>query len=264
MTVTIQPLAEFVREIGGDRVSAHVLVPRGANPHAYEPTTAQLRALSRSALYVAAGSQLEFETIWLDRLLAMNPSMKLCESAEGIELLSWSEEGAHHHGDHAASRRDPHVWLSPVNAMLMVRNIERVLVEIDSSARVDYNQRAKRFVEQLQALDRRLKKRLEPLTQRTFMVYHPDWAYFAKEYRLIQVSIESEGKEPGAKMLVKLIKRAKTEGVRVIFTSPQISARAANVIAREIGGRVELADPLAEHYIDNLDKMAELIAEASG
>ena len=102
-----------------------------------------------------------------------------------------------------------------------------------------------------------------PLRSRRFMVFHPAWGYFADTYGLTQIAIEQEGKEPGARALTALIEQARAKQVRVIFVQPQFNRKTAQRLAAAIGGRVEPIDPLAENYIDNLRRVARLIAEAN-
>jgi len=89
-----------------------------------------------------------------------------------------------------------------------------------------------------------------------FMVFHPSWSYFAKEYELEQVPIEIEGKAPKPAQLTILIRHAREHGIRVVFVQPQFSVKSAEMISREIGGHVVHVDPLAENWAGNLREVA--------
>ncbi len=115
VTVSIAPLAEFVRQVGGDLVTVNTMIPPGGNPHVYEPLPSQLRDLDRSDLYVKVGSGLEFEIAWLDKFIALNKNMSICDSSKGIRLI---EMGEHHHEEaenshagHVHGRKDPHLLI---------------------------------------------------------------------------------------------------------------------------------------------------------
>lgn len=97
VVVSIQPEAEFVEKIAGDQVEVMVMVPPGADPHSYEVTPGQLRGLSDAAMYVKVGSGLDFENIWMDRLIAVNPDMLVVDASSGIQLRTME---AHSHGEH--------------------------------------------------------------------------------------------------------------------------------------------------------------------
>ncbi len=94
------------------------------------------------------------------------------------------------------------------------------------------------------------------------MVFHPAWGYFAHTYRLVQIPIEIEGKEPKPAEVLQLIKTARKENIRVIFVQPQFSTRSAKTIADAIGGKLVYADDLAEDWDHNLRTVAESFKSA--
>ena len=85
-----------------------------------------------------------------------------------------------------------------------------------------------------------------------FLVFHPSWGYFAHAYHLEQVPIEIEGKNPKPAQMKELIEYAKEKGIKVIFIQPQFSTKSSEQIAKEIGGQVAFANPLAENWASNL------------
>ena len=88
------------------------------------------------------------------------------------------------------------------------------------------------------------------------MVFHPAWGYFAHAYGLEQVPIEIEGKNPKPAQLEALIALAREQQIRVVFVQPQFSVKRAELVAREIGGQVAFADPLALDWLNNLQEVA--------
>ena len=106
-------------------------------------------------------------------------------------------------------------------------------------------------------MDADLKKTLAGKKGLRFMVFHPAWGYFAQAYGLRQVPIEIEGKNPKPAQLQELIRRARESGIRVIFVQPQFSTKSAEIVAREIGGQVAFADPLAGDWMANLRQVAD-------
>jgi zinc transport system substrate-binding protein len=89
------------------------------------------------------------------------------------------------------------------------------------------------------------------------MVFHPAWGYFAHAYGLKQVPIEIEGKDPKPAQLKELIQHARENGIKVVFVQPQFSTKSAELVAREIGGQVAFANPLAEDWMANLRQVAD-------
>ena len=159
-------------------------------------------------------------------------------------------EEEHHHGG-----IDPHIWMSPVNAGIMVHNISNGLVAADPENESFYRKNRDAYLQQLDEIDREIRDSLAGVEDRRLMVYHPAFGYLAREYGLTMISIEKEGKEPTAAGLTKLIEQAKAHGIKVIFAEPQFDPKSAEVIAEAIKGNVVLIDALAEDYISNMRRI---------
>jgi len=252
VAVTIPPEQEFVERVGGDHVRVILLVPPGADPHTYEPPPGVIADLADADIYAVVGSGIEFELAWKDKIAAMNPGMLIVDCSRGIDLISTGEE------DHSGT--DPHIWLSPGNAKVMVENICQGLIEVDPANADEYRRNADTYQGELDALDREIAGALAESGVEKIMVYHPSWAYFARDYGLEEIPIENEGKEPSPRGIEHLIKQAKEEHITVIFASPEYSTRSAEVIADEIGGTVVLVSPLAKDYLANMQHVAAAFA----
>lgn len=244
VAVSILPQADFVEKIGKDRVQVSVMIPPGASPATYEPTPAQLKNLSRAELYIRIG-HVPFEKTWMDRLRSANKDMKIVDSSRGIEIVG----------------KDPHIWLSPNLVKKQAEHIYTGLAEIDPENKEYYTKNKDRFIQELEELDREIRDTLSGTSSKKFMVFHPAWGYFARDYGLEQIPIEIEGKEPSAGDIVKLVEKAKANGIKVIFASPQFSTKSAEVIAKEIDGKVVFADPLARDYMTNMRVVSKTFAQ---
>lgn len=243
--VSIPPLQEFVEKIGGDRVAVSVMVKSGASPHTYEPTPGQLTALGTADMYVKVGTPIEFEITWLSKIESINKGLPIINSSRGIEPSS-----------------DPHIWLSPENAQAMVDNIYRGLINIDPKNQAHYLENKNSYLEQLTALDQQINKSLAVKKNRRFIVLHPAWGHFARQYNLQSLAIEADGKAPTARRLQELINTASVNNINIIFASPQFSVKSAEVIANEINGQVLLIDPLEKNYQDNMKKVQQALVVA--
>ncbi|MBG7617825.1 MAG: zinc ABC transporter substrate-binding protein [Chloroflexi bacterium] len=252
VVVTILPQAAFVEQVGGEKVEVSVMVPPGASPHTYEPKPSQLVALEKAVVYFKVGSGIDFELSWMDKLLDINNEMALVDCSEGITLIE-SIEGEHHGGV------DPHIWMSPVNTVVMVENICRGLVEADPQNRDYYEANKDTYITSLLRLNSEIKKGLEGVENRTFMVYHPSFGYYAKEYGLTMLSIEEDGKEPTPAGMASLIDRALENSIKVIFVDPQFNPQSAEVIAEAIDGTVAFIDPLVKDYLKNIELLSEAL-----
>jgi zinc transport system substrate-binding protein len=263
--VSIAPQQYIVQQIGAERVAVQVLVPPGADAHTYEPKPGQMAALTKARLYFSIG--ISFEKIWLPRIAAASPGMKIVAGDQGIEKLPMArhahDEAPAHHPGHDDEILDPHIWLSPPLIQTMAATIRDALAEAEPAQAARFEQNYQRFAQQLDDLDRQIRKLLADKQGTRFIAFHPSWGYFAKAYGLVQIPIEVEGKEPKPAQMRHLIQEALEMKITVIFAQPQFSTRSAQVIAEAIGGRVVLADDLAADLPDNLLRQAQAFKSAA-
>jgi zinc transport system substrate-binding protein len=269
--VSVLPLQTFTERVGGDRVEVHTMVQPGHSPATYEPTPRQIAALAAADLYVRVG--VPFEDAWLKRIQATNPDMPILDLRDGLQLR---RQEAHGHGDNdddhghthghgeGAEPMDAHVWTSPRLVRDMLVTLREEFTALDPAGAEGYAANQAAYDAELAELDAELSRRLAGLQQRSFLVYHPAWGYFADAYGLEQIPIEYQGKEPGARRLTTLIEQAKANDARVILVQPQFDQRAAKQVANAIDGRVEVVDPLSPDYAATLRRLAAIIADAYG
>lgn len=263
--VTVLPQQTFVERVGGSQVRVEALVGAGSNPHAYEPTPGQIARLAEADVYFGIG--LPMEAAWMKRIRAVNPELRVVDLSEGIsrrrlEAHEHDHEAEHDHHHESGTEQDPHVWTSPPLVIGMAERIAGTLAELDPEQAAGYESRQADFVAELKALDADVRAELDSLKHRRFMVYHPSWGYFADTYGLTQIPIEFEGKEPGPRRLAALIDQARREDVRVILAQPQMSTKAAEQVAQEIGGRVEVVDTLSADYIGTIRHLTRVLTSA--
>jgi len=284
--VSILPQQYFVDRIGGDHVAVNVMVGPGANPATYEPKPEQLRALSGAEAYFTIG--VPFEDVWLDRIAAANPDMVVVDTIAGIERMPMAAHDLHDDeqaadgsdggdeanaaaasdGDvteeHAAGAPDPHVWLSPELVKLQAQTIHDALVELDPDHADDYSTNRAAFIADVDQLEADIREMLSDRQSDRFIVFHPSWGYFARDFGLTQVPIQVGGQEPSAQELAAVIAEAREAGIHVILAQPEFSAQDAETIAGEIDGEVLLVSPLAADWLDNMRRMADTFAEVLG
>jgi zinc transport system substrate-binding protein len=256
--VTILPQKYFVEQIGGELVKVSVLVQPGKSAETYEPTPRQMTEFSQAKLYFSIG--MPFEEIWLPKLKANNPQMRFVDAKENLTLRTL--ETLHHHEDHDHGLYDPHIWLNPAFVEIMAKQIQTNLSNLNPENSQQYQDNTEKFIQKLQQLDQNIHNLFKELKKRKFMVFHPAWGYFADAYKLQQIPIEMEGKEPSSKTLGLLIEKAKQEKISVIFVQQQANRRPAESIAKAISAQVISVDPLAENYIENLFQVAQTFAKA--
>ncbi|MEJ5358976.1 MAG: zinc ABC transporter substrate-binding protein [Desulfobacterales bacterium] len=282
--VSIEPQRYFVERIGGERVRVSVFVPPGADPHSYEPRPRQMAELSRAAVYFAIG--IDFEKAWMEKIATANPRMPIVATDRGVEKIALpahvhadghrhrtaaktSSRGRLHthgadggHGHVHDDGLDPHIWLSPALVRIQAAHIRDGLIAVDPDHRARYEAGYASFLEEIERLDAELRALFAGREGARFLVFHPSWGYFARDYGLEQRAIEVEGKEPKPARLEEVIRFARQEGIRAVFVQPQFSTRSAEAVARGIGGKVIPVDPLAADWAENLRRAAGRLREA--
>jgi zinc transport system substrate-binding protein len=265
VSVSILPQEEWVKAIGGDKVNVTVMIPPGSSPHSYEPTFSQMKALANSKIYAAVGSGIECEISFLDKLLDINPNLLLVDCSEGIELMEMGEQ--EHNGEHSSDgvhSFDPHIWMSLVNAPVMVTNIYNGLVAVDPANEGYYQQNLNVYLEELEEMHRSFQEGFATLSNRVFIIQHPSLGYFARDYNLIQIAAEESGNDATMQSMVHTIEQARENNIKILFVSPQFSPNVADTVAREINGTVETLDTLAKDYKDNMTRIYNAMLSAMG
>jgi zinc transport system substrate-binding protein len=248
VVTTIAPLGDFVKTVGGEKVLVTVVVPPGAEPHTFEPTPSLMMDMAKADLYIMNGAGLEF---WMNKLLQANEKMVVVDSSQGIVLLEENEDEI-----------DPHIWLSLRNAAVQVINICSGLVQVDPQNKEYYIKNRDGYLEKLKALDIELNSTFAGKKNAIFIVHHPAWTYFARDYDLIQVPLMENEKEPGPKYLGEVIELAKKNNITTIFVEPEFNPKSAEAIAGEMKASIVTIDPLARNYLDNIRNASREIAQS--
>lgn len=281
ITVSILPQKYFIQRIAGDRFDVNVMIPPGHSPATYAPTPRQMQAVSHSTLYFRIG-HVPFEKAWMKNIAENNPNMTVIDTSSGVDLITGGHHHHHHEGEnqhghdhgHADSHDhgkknddngiDPHIWLSPKAVKIQVKHIAGALKKADPANTAVYEKNYAAFIADIDQLDNEIKSMTQPLAGKKFMVFHPAWSYFARDYHLEQLPIEIEGKTPSPAQMKEVIDTARQASVNVIFVQKQFDTHSAEAIAGEIGGRVVQLDPLAENWLENMKSIAQALVKELG
>jgi len=248
VSVSIIPQEAFVKEVAGDLVDVVAVIPPGKSPSNYAPSPQELEKLSLSSVYFAIGVPAEQSSI-LPKLKDINSNIETIDMADEVKKYYPERE-------FSPGQRDPHIWLSPKRAAVMVEIIARELSDMDTKNGDIYLKNAQIYIEKLKKLDKEIESSFGKLEDRTFIIYHPSLGYFADDYGLTMVSIQSEGKDATPDDLQKIIDTAKMHNIKAVFYQAEIDSKQSRVLADEIGGKAVQIAPLAPDYIDNLKKIA--------
>lgn len=242
-------LGDVVGDLAGDAASVETLMPRGADPHAFEPSARQAARLRDADLLVVNGLGLE------ERLLdavdsARDDGVRVLEVAPHIDPLPAGPDGEDHDGeDHEHGDRDPHVWMDPLRMEQAVALIGRELTEV--APEVDWSARVAGYQEEIRRTHEEIERILDdiPGERRKLVTDHDSLAYFADRYGFEVVGTVVPGTStlgaPSAGDLSRLADLVHTEGVPAIFVETTQDSRLADALAREVNTDLEVVSLFA-------------------
>jgi len=258
--------AATAREIGGDQVSVKMIVPPGADPHSYEPTSKQLTEIAKGDLFLLTGTTLEPYSKKIQESLK-GTDVRFIETSKDVTLLesdatlhAHEEEGhddhatdehAHEEEGHDHGKYDPHVWLDPINAKAMARSITIALSKEAPKDKATFEKNLEAFDQQADELDEQFKQAVADGSKKELLVTHAAYGYLAERYGFTQLPIAgiSPSDEPSQKQLAALVKEARMHDLKYIAFEETVSPKVARVIQKEIG-----AESVTIHNLESVTK----------
>jgi zinc transport system substrate-binding protein len=143
-----------------------------------------------------------------------------------------------------------------------VKNICDGLIKLDPAGMDAYLKNRDDYLFRLEELDKELKVTFAGAKRRIFIVHHPAWTYFARDFNLEQIPLMEGEKEPGPRHLSEVIELGRKNNITAVFVEPEFNPKAAEVIAREMNASIVYLDPLAANYLENMRLAGEKIAES--
>lgn len=257
ITVSILPQKTFVEKIAGNDFKINVLIPPGSTPEAGNLLPSQLKDVANSVIWFRIG-HVGFEYSWGEKIRQANTKMKVVDLSEGLDLIAETEK----HGDHVhESGVDPHIWLSPALVKQMAKRIYDELSLLNPQKSTEYKTNYLAFLKEIDLLDIEIRNKLKPFAGRKIIVFHPSLSYFARDYNLVQFSLESGGKEPTSQHMKTVVDFAKAENIKVIYIQNEFDKEHARVFAEEIKGKVIQVRPLDAAWTDNLREMTNIFVD---
>ena len=230
VVATTTQIADFARNVGGDRVSLTQMIPPNGDPHDFEPSPSDVEAVAGASVVLEHGIDLD---AWLDGVISnAGGDATRAVVTTGITLRPGSD-------DEPAG--DPHVWLDPRNAKTMVDNVAAALAAADPDGAETYRANAARYGAEIDALDAELLKRIStvPESQRSIVTDHDAFGYFADRYGITIVGTVipslSTSAEPSAKELADLVATIRSSGAKVVFSEASVDPKLEEAIAKEAG-----------------------------
>jgi len=236
VTVSIAPEQYFVQMIAKNSVKVNVLVPNNIEAEYYSPTPQQLVNLRNSDIYFQIGL-LPFENTINSKIKNIAPNTQVVNLSQGLNL---------------AQNADPHIWLSVSNAQVMSQSIYQALCNKYPQNRAFYTKNYLKLQANNEKLGKEISYILRNYEGKSFITYHPAFSYYATEFGINEVSIETNGKQPSPQQMANTIQFAKQNKIRTIFIQSQLSDKAALTIAKQIHAQVIVLNPMEANWAHNM------------
>lgn len=254
-------LKSMAEEIGGDRVNVEMVIPPGADPHTYEPTSKQMTQIAEADLFLTIGHDLEPYVESMEKSLE-GQNVAFVKTAEDVTLLDSAdtvhvhgedghsedehgheedehanEEETHAEDDHGHGQYDPHVWLDPMNAVSMAEAVEAAFSEEAPDYKDEFSERLSVFKDEANALDAELKAAVENGSKSELLVTHAAYGYLAERYGFDQLPIAglTPSEEPSQQALKRIIEEARLHDLNYIAFEDTVTPKVAEVVKQEIG-----------------------------
>jgi len=261
IVATLPILKEFAEQVGREHVEVRTLITGLESEHSYSPKPSDLKALGEARLLLEVGLGLE---VWVSGLVknAGNSALRVVTTSEGVGLIR-------DHASNTTPAGNPHIWLDPENAKVMVRHIADALIAADPAHKNAYLTNLADYLRRLDQVQKDLVERVASLRDRRIVTHHPAWPYFARRFGF-QIEgdiLQQTGMEPSAMHLAEIAKRIKSGKIKVIVSEPQFNQKVVQALADETGARIVMLSPLpgtikgTETYLALLEyNIAQLVA----
>ena len=249
---TFLPITLFTRAVAGDCADVTALIPPNTGPHDFQSKPGDLAALREARVLVKNGLGME---AFLEKLVSSsgNSQLVVIDSSRGIATIDSPEEPGHTEAEdgkeqghgHAHGEVNPHIWLDPLRAVQQVENIRDGLVKADPSCAEGYRRNAEAFTTQLRALNTELAGQLKPFQGKTFVAFHDFAPYFAERFGLkAEFMVDVPEINPSPADLQRVSEIVERTQLRALLTEPQEGNRSFNALARDLGVKISVFDPM--------------------
>lgn len=236
IVVTFYPLAEFAKQVGGDKVEVINITSGGVEPHDYEPSSQDIIKIQKSDLFLINGNGLD---TWALDLITDSKTRAVVMSEEVLAVDPSILEDP-------TLTNDPHFWLDPIIAQEIVDIIGDELSAVDPANEELYQSNASNYRSSLDALDTNYTNGLRNCEKNKIVVSHKAFNYIGRRYNIEinNISGISPEEEPSAKQLAEISELVKTEGIEFVFSESLGSPELAQTVATEVGVQMLELNPI--------------------
>jgi len=254
VSVTIYPVYDIVKNIGGDKISLNQIIPFGREPHSFEPTPKDVMKISNSQLFIYTGTHLDEWAVGLTNF--SKDSDKFLKLSESVKIVNG----------------DPHFWLSIKNMEIVAKKIAERVEKLDPKNRNYYQTNLENYLKRLEKLHNDFKSELSRCEKDSIIINHDAFKYLARDYNFKTYAVMglSPDDKPSAKALAEIVDIVKSNSISTLFFEELASSSVMDTIAKETGVKVSSLSPLGNvppekvdiGYIDLMEEMLNKLKEA--
>ncbi|MDD3140717.1 MAG: metal ABC transporter substrate-binding protein [Lachnospiraceae bacterium] len=280
VVATIFPEYDFLRQIGGEHINLTMLLPPGAESHSFEPTPQDIKAITKSNMFVYVGGDSD---AWVDSILdsidtkntkvvTLMDCVSLVEEKTVDGMTPEEKDGE----DSDEVEYDEHVWTSPKNTILIVQKLCDNLCQIDQDNAGDYKQNTKDYIDKLTNLDQKFQNVVDNAKRKEIVVGDRfPFRYFVDEYGLTYYAAFpgcSTDTEASAATIAFLDDKINKDNIPIVFHIELSNEKVCDAICEATGAKSELLNAVHNvsksdfnagiTYIDLMEHNVEVLKEA--
>lgn len=255
VVVSIKPIHDLVSAVMSDLGQPILLIPANADPHDYALLPSQISAMDHADLIVWVGPALEVSLIKpiqsyakKEIMLIDNPHLVRYEFRSANNFEQDNDPGSVIEGKNPHTHIDPHLWLAPNNAIVILQYIANELSARDPQHATLYHQNAEAAVKRISTLQTKVLQTVAPVQKIPYIVYHDAYQYFERAFDMMDLGSVTLHPDipPSAARLAEMNEILKNRRARCIFTEPQVSRSVVEGIASQYGLKVSVLDPMGK------------------
>lgn len=242
------PIYDLTSKIAGDKVVVKNIIPFNVSPHGWEPSAKEMAKITKANAILYLG--MTMEEPWINKVKASAPNTQFYEVSKGIEPIK------------KGNTINPHPWLSPKEALIIIKNINEALLKIDPSNKDYFEKNYQNLKAQLENLDKQYSDELSKARLKTFVVFHSAFAYVARDYELNQESLVgmSDEAEPSPARMSELVDLIKKESIKYVFAESLSAAKPMEAIAQESGATLLKLNTIGTLSQEDIDRKADFLS----
>jgi zinc/manganese transport system substrate-binding protein len=270
VVAALPDLGSIAAYIGGDKVEVSSIAKANSNPHSVEVFPSFMAKVSKAALYLKCGMELDQ---WSNEIIdgSRNNKILIVDCSEGIKVLEKPTGKVDASMGDVHPSGNPHYWLDPQNGIVIAQNISSGLKKIDPANTAFYESRVEQFRKECLEKMAKWKSEIKPFVGANIITYHSSWVYFADAFGFsIVAKVEPfPGIPPTGNHLAELVNLIKAKSVVFLLQEPYYSDDAPRFLNRQTGIKVfkcapSCRDITSSSYLNHFEEIISLLTSVAG